>query len=285
MGATSATPARSSGEPWSPRTLVVVQARLGSSRLPGKVLKTVAGAPVLARMLERVRAARTPFELVVATTTAPEDERIEDFCVDAGVACVRGHPRDLLDRHLGAARAFAADVVVKIPSDCPLVDPGVIDRVLGAFLAVPGRFDYVSNLHPATYPDGNDVEVMTRAALEQAAREARRPFEREHTTPFLWDQPGRFRIGNVVSESGRDLSMSHRFTLDYPEDLAFVTAVYSALWRPERPIFGLDEILALLEAQPSLRLVNARYAGVNWYRDHLHELLTVKPNETRAPTP
>ena len=265
------------------KTLVVVQARLGSTRLPGKVLKTVAGAPVLVRMVERVRAARTPFDLVVATTTAPEDETIEDLCHDFGIACVRGHPRDLLDRHLTAARAFDAEVVVKIPSDCPLIDPAVVDAVLQAFLTRTHRFDYVSNLHPASYPDGNDVEVMSRSALETAGREARRPFEREHTTPFLWDQPARFRVLNVAWESGRNLSMSHRFTLDYPADLAFVSAVYAALWRPDRQAFDLAAILTLLDEHPELMKINAQYAGVNWYRHHLDELSTVSHAETREP--
>jgi spore coat polysaccharide biosynthesis protein SpsF len=265
------------------RTLVVVQARTGSTRLPGKILKTVAGAPVLARMVERLRAARTPFDLCVATTTLPEDEVVEEVCRSVDVACVRGHPRDLLDRHLTAARAFAADVVVKIPSDCPLVDPAVVDRVLQAFLGDPDRFDYVGNLHPASYPDGNDVEVMSRAALETAGREARRPFEREHTTPFLWDQPRRFRIGNVVWESGRDLSMTHRWTLDYPADFALISAVYAALWRRDAPVFSLEAILGLLERRPDLMRLNASYAGVNWYRHHLGELSTVRPAETRDP--
>jgi spore coat polysaccharide biosynthesis protein SpsF len=202
----------------------------------------------------------------------------------------------LLDRHYQAALECglspqtdtapagpAADVVVKIPSDCPLIDPAVIDRVIGCHLEQPGRYDFVSNLHPATYPDGNDVEVMPLPALAAAWREADRPHEREHTTPFLWDRPGRFRVGNVRWETGADLSMSHRFTIDYPEDYAFVRAVYDALWTPERPRFGLGEILDLLAARPDVFELNRRYAGVNWYRNHLGELATVGAAQTRAP--
>src|SRR5262249_1543199 len=163
------------------------------------------------------------------------------------------------------------DAVAKIPSDCPLIDPGAIARVLGAFLDDPERFDYLGNLHPASWPDGNDVEVMPSPALEMAWREASRTFEREHTSPFLWERPDGFRLGNVLWEDGRDLSMSHRFTVDYPEDYAFVAAVYEALWRPERPVFGLAEILALLAERPEIFDLNSRYAGVNWYRHHLGE--------------
>lgn len=275
------------------KVLVVVQARTGSTRLPGKVLLPVAGAPLLVRMLERVRQARTPTEVVVATTTDAADEPVRELARRAGVRCVSGHPTDLLDRHYHAAlecglspladTAAAADVVVKIPSDCPLIDPAVIDRVIGCHLDQPERYDFVSNLHPATYPDGNDVEVMPLPALAAAWREADRPHEREHTTPFLWDRPGRFRLGNVCWETGADLSMSHRFTIDYPEDYAFVSAVYDALWTPERPLFGLGEILDLLAARPEVFELNRRYAGVNWYRNHLGELATVGAAQTRAP--
>lgn len=263
------------------RPLVVVQARMGSSRLPGKVLLPLAGAPLLQRMLERVRAARTPFDLVVATTDLPADAPVVALCQSIGVPVFRGHPTDLLDRHYKAARAARAEVVVKIPADCPLVDPAAIDRVLGAFLAEPDRFDYLGNLHPATWPDGNDVEVLPFAVLEEAWREAARPFEREHTTPFVWDRPERFRVGNVAWETGRNLSMTHRFTIDYPEDYAFVSSVYAALWRRERPIFGTGDVLELLERDPAVFDLNALHAGVNWYRHHLDELRTVSAHETR----
>jgi spore coat polysaccharide biosynthesis protein SpsF len=276
------------------KVLVVVQARTGSTRLPGKVLLPVAGAPLLLRMLERVRAACTPTEVVVATTTGAADEPVRQLARQAGVRCVSGHPTDLLDRHVQAARECGlsplppadgspADVVVKIPSDCPLIDPAVVDRVIGCHLEQPERYDFVSNLHPATYPDGNDVEVVPLPVLAAAWREATRPHEREHTTPFIWDRPRRFRLGNVRWETGADLSMSHRFTVDYPEDYAFVRAVYDELWSAGRPPFGLAEILELLAARPDVFELNRRYAGVNWYRNHLGELATVGADQTRDP--
>ena len=280
------------------KVLVVVQARTGSTRLPGKVLLPLSGAPLLVRMLERVRAAATPTEVIVATTTDAADEPVRQLSREAGVRCFSGHPTDLLDRHYQAALACGLsavsggrpggdDVVVKIPSDCPLIDPAAIDRVIGAYLERPERYDFVSNLHPASWPDGNDVEVVPLPVLATAWREAVRPHEREHTTPFVWDRPERFRLGNVRWETGDDLSMSHRFTIDYPEDHAFVSAVYDALWAPGaaaagRP-FGLAEILALLAARPEIFELNRRYAGVNWYRNHLDELATVGAGQTRNP--
>lgn len=254
-----------------------------SSRFPAKVLRPLAGAPLLLRQLERMQTAKTRFTTVVAIPAGAADDALLEPCEEAGVPCYRGHPTDLLARHLGAARAHDADVVVKIPSDCPLIDPAVIDQVLSVFLEDPERYDFVSNLHPATWPDGNDVEVMTMACLEEAAHEARAAHEREHTTPFLWDQPGRFRIGNVTWKTGRDLSMSHRFTVDYPEDYALVCAVYESLWTAERPVFSLTEILDLLDRQPELAALNVRYAGVNWYRHHLGVLHTVDAAHTRPP--
>lgn len=269
---------------------LVVQARTGSTRCPGKVLADVAGRPMLARMLERLALVRVPHRLVLATTTDVADDPIAELGASAGVEVYRGHPTDLLDRHLGAAKSLgvAVSAVAKVPSDCPLVDPRVIDLVFARYLEARanGRpVDYAGNLHPASWPDGNDVEVVSLEALELAHREARKAHEREHTTPFFWDQPDRFDCLQVVWSSGHDLSMSHRFTVDYPEDVAFVRAVYEALV-PEKGIgFSVDDVLALLDERPDIFALNTAYAGVNWYRDHLAELRTVDEKDTRWPHP
>ena len=262
------------------KILTVIQARRGSSRLPDKVRLPLAGQPLLVRMVERVQRARLAGQIVVATTTDPGDDALVTLCETHGISVFRGSPTDLLDRHYRAALAYGADAVVKIPSDCPLIDPAVIDRVLGFYLETAGQYDFVSNLHPATYPDGNDVEVMPLGALETAWREARRPLEREHTTPFFWENPGRFRLANVAWETGLDYSMSHRFTIDYPADYEFIKAVYEALY-PANPAFGLDEILTLLKQRPDIYALNADLAGVNWYRNHLDELKTVAAEQTK----
>ena len=265
-------------------TLVVVQARMGSSRLPGKVALPLCGAPLLVRMLERVRAASTPFALCVATSTLPADDEVVAMARQAGVAVFRGDPDDCLGRHLGAAHAFGARTVVKVPSDCPLIDPAAIDAVLAAFAGASngggGAWDFASNLHPGSWPDGNDVEVMTVEALEIADREARRPLEREHTTPFFWEQPARFRLGNV-RRRGPDLSRTRRFTIDYLEDYRFVRAVFDALYREGQAPFALDDILELLASRPEIAALNQCWAGVNWYRHHLDELRTVGDADTR----
>jgi spore coat polysaccharide biosynthesis protein SpsF len=263
------------------KILVIMQARTGSSRFANKIMMPLAGQPLLVRQAERILEAATPFEFIIATTTDVSDEPIRDLCRSTGLACFSGHPTDLLDRHYQAALLYKPDAVVKIPSDCPLIDPGVIDKILNFYLDHYHECDYVSNLHPATYPDGNDVEVMSFATLESAWKHAGKSFEREHTTPYIWDHPEQFRIGNVEWETGLDYSMSHRFTIDYPEDYEFIKSIYEELWMPENPVFSLNNILALLERKPGLYKINSKYNGVNWYRNHLNELLTVTEHQTR----
>lgn len=243
--------------------------------MPGKVLLPLAGRPLLERLLERLQAASAPHEICVATSVAAEDEPIRELCARLSVAVVSGHPTDLLARHLQAAELFGADAVAKIPSDCPLIDPAVVDQVLDCFARRRNEFDLVTNLHPPSWPDGNDVEVMPTEILRLAAREARKPHEREHTTPFIWDQPDRFRIHNVRYPGGKDLSRSHRFTIDYAEDHTFIGRVYDELWSARRPVFGLAEILELLRRKPELLQLNQRWRGHCWQRSALSELRSV----------
>lgn len=236
--------------------------------------------PLLVRMVERVMAGKLSGTVVVATTTDTFDDPIEEICTEYGFPCFRGHPTDLLDRHYQAALEYKLPVVIKIPSDVPLIDPEIIDKVIGFFLKNEEDYDFVSNLHPATYPDGNDVEIMTFEALETAWKEAERPLEREHTTPYLWENPGKFRVGNIEWESGLDYSMSHRWTIDYQEDYDFIKAVYEALY-PVNPLFTIDDILNLLNNRPDIFKINSKYAGVNWYRHHIDELKTVDESKTK----
>ena len=264
------------------KILIVVQARTGSTRLPNKVMLPAAGKPILLRQLERIQHATAFNELIVATTTDKSDDAIRTLCKEANVKCFSGHPTDLLDRHYQAAQQEKADVVVKIPTDCPLIDSSVIDKVLNYYKDNAEKFDYVSNLHPATYPDGNDVEVMPMAQVEIAWREATKDYEREHTTPFFWEQPERFRIGNVMWETGLNYSMSHRFTIDYPEDYEFIKRVYDELYTETNPNFSLNEILKLLEEKPEIYNINAKFAGVNWYRNYIGKLKTISEKETKA---
>jgi spore coat polysaccharide biosynthesis protein SpsF len=253
------------------RTAIVIQARTGSSRLPGKVLAPLAGVSLLERVVERALAADTGADVIVATTVLAEDDDIRAICARRGFRCYSGHPTDLLARHVGAARTVRADVLVKIPSDCPLVDPRVIRRVLSFAEEHAHRYDFVSNLHPPTFPDGQDVEVIGMRHAEDALVEARAAHEREHTTPFFWERPERYRIGNVTWEGGFDASHRHRWTVDYPEDYALVAAVYDALGSTTSPPFGLEAVLEFLAAHPEVDALNAHLRGDSWRRRHERE--------------
>jgi len=262
------------------KIVTVIQARTGSSRLPNKILLPLAGKPLLYRMYERVAESKLRGTIVIATTKEKSDDTVEDLCNDYQINFYRGHSTDLLDRHYQAANLFNADAVVKIPSDCPLIDPFVIDKVLQNYLNNFNNFDYVSNLHPATYPDGNDVEVMSIKVLKDAWLNAKKILEREHTTPYLWENFEKFNIGNVVWETGLDYSMSHRFTIDYENDYKFIKRVYDELY-PINHKFTLQDILDLLNRKPELRKINEDYWGVNWYRKHLNELKTINSDQTK----
>lgn len=255
------------------RIVAIVQARIGSTRLPAKVSADIGGETMLGRALARLRQARQIAEIVVATTTAAADDGIEEFCRQKNVAVFRGSEDDVLDRYYQAAKSRRADVVVRVTADCPLLDPQVVDRIIEAFVAE--GCDYASNTLVCTYPDGLDVEVFSFIALEIAWRDARRQADREHVTPYLRTS-GKFRLLNVESELGRSLAYM-RWTVDVARDLEFVRAVYGRLG--ERSDFTWLDVLRLLDAEPALAQLNQgsiRNAG--FYRSLAQEkAMAAKP--------
>jgi glutamate-1-semialdehyde aminotransferase/spore coat polysaccharide biosynthesis protein SpsF (cytidylyltransferase family) len=229
----------------------IVQARMGSSRLPGKTLMDVAGRPLLGRLVERARRITGVEAVVIATTERPADRAIVDFARAHGLPVHAGSEDDVLDRVHQAAERFGISVVVRVTPDCPLLDPAVAGLVLERFLDAQGSLDYACNTQPPTFPDGQDTEVFSAVALARAWREARLPSEREHVTPYIWKHPDRFRLLNV--SHAEDLS-ALRWTVDEAADLDFVRAVYARLGG-ER-VFGMDEVLALLRREPALLQIN-----------------------------
>jgi len=260
--------------------VTIIQARMGSSRLPGKVLLPLAGRPLILRMYERIALSKLAGKIVMAITDEQKDNELSKICKQNNIETFRGSSLDLLDRHYQTAKKYQADVVLKIPSDCPLIEPDIINKVVQYYIDHREKYDYVSNLHPPTYPDGNDVEVMSFDSLENAWINAKKGFEREHTTPYIWENTAKFRIGNVFWETGLDYSMTHRFTIDYKEDYNFIKAVFDELY-PVKKLFSLNDILNLLEEKSDIKKINEKYAGVNWYRNHLNELKTINPNQTK----
>jgi spore coat polysaccharide biosynthesis protein SpsF len=232
----------------SVRVVAIIQARMGNTRLPGKVLKDLCGATVLARVVNRTSRATLLDEIVVATTVKPADEAIVQECERLSVACFRGDEADVLDRYYRAAQHFFADAIVRITSDCPLIDPEIVDKTVRAFLEE--RPDYASNTCVPTYPRGLDTEVMTLAALQLAWANAIHPYQRSHVTPYIYENPKKFRILSVMGDKNNS---AHRWTVDTPEDLEFVRAVYSR-FRDDR--FLLSGVLNLMEREPQLAEIN-----------------------------
>jgi spore coat polysaccharide biosynthesis protein SpsF len=224
-------------------TTAIIQARMSSTRLPGKVLLDLAGEPMLARVVERTRRARTIDRVIVATTVESEDEPIVELCRSRGWTVSRGSRDDVLDRYYQAAVADGADPIVRITSDCPLIAPEIIDTVVKR---LDGTIDYASNINPRrTFPRGLDVEVFTFAALSAAWRDDREATGREHVTPFLYRHPERFRIALVESEKPE--AACHRWSVDTPEDYELMRRIYSHFGRRE---FNWLDVLDLLDQHP-----------------------------------
>lgn len=238
------------------KIVAIIQARMSSSRLPGKVLLDIAGQPMLAHVVERTRLAQTIDQVVVATTTDRSDDAIEVFCRERGVPYIRGNLYDVLDRYYQAGQAFQAAVVVRITSDCPLIDPGVVDKTVTEFLQ-DGKADFAANRLPPpwgrTYPVGLDTEVCTFGGLELAWQEAQAQHQREHVMPFFYEQPERFRILHVNHEVDYG---ALRWTVDTPEDLELVRQIFAHF--PGREDFSWLEIVDLFQREPSLAEINAQ---------------------------
>jgi len=234
------------------KVVAIVQARMGSTRLPGKVLGDIQGHPMLSRVIERTRSAQTLDDVLVATTTDPADDPIVALCREHAMPYFRGSELDVLDRYYQAALAHNAAVIVRITSDCPLIDPQVVDKVVSAFLAA--KCDYASNCVLRTYPRGLDTEVIGFRALERAWREARQPYERSHVTPYLYQTPGRF---NILSVTGDEDYSAQRWTVDTPEDMKLVRAIYA---RMRGRNFLWKDVIKLLEREPELAKINRSVA-------------------------
>lgn len=243
--------------------VAVVQARMSSTRLPGKVLAEVAGHPMLWHVVHRLRRARLVNRIVVATSENLADDAIQQFCKQEGIDCFRGSESDVLDRYYQAAQAFSADVVVRITADCPLIDPAVIDRVIQRFL--DGDLDYVSNALRYTYPDGLDVEVFSFAALVRAWREAVKDSEREHVTPHLRGK--NFRVANVANDEPSPRNL--RWTVDEPADLEFVRRVFAAF--ADDDAFGMKEVLNFVNQHAAVQDLNASVTTNEGYCRSLYE--------------
>ena len=230
------------------RTIAIVEARMTSTRLPGKVLKTIAGRPTLEILVERLKAAQTLDAVGIATTGKPTDDPVAALAKRLGVECFRGSEHDVLDRVARAARAFGAHTIVEITGDCPLMDPRLVDQAVSVYRA--NDVDYVGNRLSKSYPDGMGVRVFSNDLIQAVALEATDPADREHVTTFVFNNPARFRLMDVPS--GLDtVRQNYRITMDTQADFDLIERIFTALDRPG-PVFGLMDIIEYLEANPEI---------------------------------
>lgn len=232
---------------------IYVQARMGSTRLPGKVMMQVLGQPLLKFQIERLQQVKQADAIVILTTTSPKDDVIVDFCKENRILCYRGPEDDVLGRYYQSAQKRKPDTIVRITADCPLIDPEVVDEVITAFKDSSPPYDYVSNSLISTYPRGLDTEVFSFSALEKAFHNGHEPYEREHVTPYLYGHPELFRLKNVASPVNL---AHHRWTVDTPEDFHLIRLILENLY-PKNPQFRLKDVLGLMEKHPDWVAINA----------------------------
>ncbi len=247
------------------RALCIIQARMGSTRLPGKVLIKVGGISLLERVVSRAKSAKRIDKVVVATTANKNDEKIEKFCKKIGVDCFRGSEEDVLDRFYQCVKLYPGhSAIVRITADCPLLDPQIIDKVIKIFFS--RKVSYASNVIPPMFPDGMDVEVFSFQSLEEMWKKAKKQHEREHVTAHIRDNPQKFRIANLNNKE--DLS-GVRLTVDYKEDIRLIEELLKLL-----PVkFGFKDIIRVLKKEAALLGINKKYKrhdGYSGWKKHCY---------------
>ncbi|MBN1161430.1 MAG: glycosyltransferase family protein, partial [Dehalococcoidales bacterium] len=251
------------------KVIPIVQVRMGSTRLPGKALKEIAGKPMLWHIVNRLKHARLVSEVVIATSNKEGNEPIVKFAADNGIECYAGSEDDILDRFYQAVKKHNPDAVIRVTGDCPLVDPAIIDGMIRYYLNPKNgkpRFDVICNYMPPTYPDGLDVDLISFKVWEKAWRKLKSPW-REWVPTYFFEHPERYRLGNMAYKE----DLSHmRWTVDYPEDLDFVTRIYEKLYQ-EGEVFLMADILKLLAEHPELNEINKNYTIAAPSRRELRE--------------
>lgn len=235
------------------KVVAVIQARIGSTRLPGKVLEDVSGKPMLWHLISRLKYSVRIDEVVLAIPDSGQNDLLEDFARRNKLRYFRGSEDDVLSRYYGAATEFGAQVIVRITSDCPLIDPGITDRVIGEHLN--SGADYTSNTLQRTFPRGLDTEVFTFQSLHIAHEAARENYEREHVTPYIYQHPDLFRFKSVEA-SGRLKRPDLRLTVDTEDDLRLIREIFHRLYRGNQA-FSTEEVIDLFDEHPELAAINA----------------------------
>jgi spore coat polysaccharide biosynthesis protein SpsF len=250
------------------KTIAIIQARMGSNRLPGKVLKSILGRPMLWHIVERVRAVPSIAEVVVAVPDNSGNEVLHRFCIDNQIPLFAGSETDVLDRYYRAAQQFEADPIIRITADCPLADPQLIERLIQRYES--GGYDHIGVasgagaqlIHKGRFPDGLDAECFSFSALDRAWHEATDPRDREHVTRYIWNNKELFRCGELTADL---VYPKLRLTVDHLEDFELVTKIYESLYKEGRP-FELSDVMKFLEKNPGLVDLNRKWTEADNYR-------------------
>ena len=256
------------------KVLCIIQARISSSRLPGKVLLTGSNnKSLLETLYKRLLPSKHIKEIIIATSTNQADDLIFDECKKNNMKVFRGSLPNVLKRYYDCAKKYKGDIIIRITSDCPLLEYKLIDKLFLEFNRQ--NCDYLSNVHPATFPDGYDVEIFTFDSLKKAFKEGNKNYEREHVTPYIWDNPKKFVVKNYYLKKNYS---KLRVTLDYLEDYFLIKKIFN-YFENKKNYFDLSDVLKFLKKNKKL-IKNKKFSLVNWYRLHMDKLKTVKKSET-----
>jgi spore coat polysaccharide biosynthesis protein SpsF len=236
------------------KIVATIEARMASTRFPGKTMKEILDRPMLELLIERLKRSKKIDEIIVATTVNPEDEVITRLAEQVGVKWYCGSSEDVLDRVLKAAKTFDADIIVEMTGDCPLLDPELIDLMVEKYLAGKGKYHYVANVIKRTYPRGLDTQVFPVTVLEEVSEITQDPADRENVSLYIYEHPEKYRLLNV--EAPPELARPDlRLTVDTEEDLGLIREIYSALY-PGNPAFNTLDVIKLINDNPTLRQIN-----------------------------
>tara|TARA_B100000214_G_C23946086_1_gene618070 strand:- start:67 stop:876 length:810 start_codon:yes stop_codon:yes gene_type:complete len=258
--------------------ICIIQARIASSRLLGKILLPGHNKSLLEHLVERLKKSKQINKIVVATSTNKEDDIIDEFCKTKKITIFRGHPNNLLSRYFNCAKFFKAKNIIRITSDCPLMDYRLVDKLIKKYLTYK-EIDYLSNVHPPSFPDGFDIEIFNFKVLKNSFNNAKKKYEKEHVTPYIWDNPKKFKIYNYSISKRKKYYEKYRLTLDYKEDYYLIWNIFKYLYSKYK-YFSFNQIIKFLEKNPKF-IINKKFIKVNWYGSYVKNLKTIDRSYTR----
>ena len=244
--------------------VAILQSRMNPQKLPHKAILSLGGKPLLLMTVERIKACKLINMIAVSTTNDAIDDQVYQLCKRESIPVFRDSRENQLNIDYKIALKYDADVLLKVSVNTPLIDPSIITKMLKFYIENQDRYDYVSNLNPASYPEGNEVESISISSLRKAWESAEDFHEKENSTLYVRNNPGKFRLGNVSWEAGYNYSKTHRWILDYEEDYVFIKKIFDELYYGN-PCFDIYDILSLLDKQPHLKYINSKYLDTGLY--------------------